>query len=166
MRSFFLAKCFLADSCRTSVLLALDALDEPDEEGKHADCTALVVSVRERERAEFMLMKSDRIYELAATLLAHALCLSNQASVLVATLGSYETSASVTTAALKIHDETVNTAAELLCRASGVLTHLSQVVIPEWEAVARERIKGRPLELSRDVVYALARYVPRPLSDA
>ncbi|GAA5851289.1 hypothetical protein JCM8547_004195 [Rhodosporidiobolus lusitaniae] len=97
-------------------------------------------------------------YELTATLLSYALCLSNQASTLVTALGSYEISSSVSSTAIKVHDETINQAAETLCRASGVLMHLAEVVIPRWEAaVGAEALRLRPLEASREVATALAK---------
>ncbi|KAK4056787.1 hypothetical protein OIO90_002036 [Microbotryomycetes sp. JL221] len=95
--------------------------------------------------------------ELAATLLTHAICLANHAAVLVTSLGSYETSMTTSSAALKGHDETVNIAADMLCRASGVLTHLAEVVIPRWEAAVGEEWRVRPVEFTRDVATALAK---------
>ncbi|TNY20486.1 hypothetical protein DMC30DRAFT_249364 [Rhodotorula diobovata] len=96
--------------------------------------------------------------ELTATLLSYALCLANQASSLVASLGSYEIASSVTTTALKVHDETINQAADTLCRASGILMHLAEVVIPRWEAaVGIDALRARPVEMSREVTTALAK---------
>ena len=92
-------------------------------------------------------------------LLTHALCLSNRSATLVASLGTYETSSTVSTADLKTHDETINSAAEMLCRSSGILQHLAEVVLPRWEASAGEASKGRPVELTRDVVSALSKCV-------
>lgn len=100
-----------------------------------------------------------RHYELAATLLTYALCLSNRSATLVASLGTYETSSAVSTADLKAHDETINTAAEMLCRSSGVLLHLAEVVLPRWEGAVPDGGRGRPVELTRDVVSALAKCV-------
>ncbi|GAA5824256.1 hypothetical protein JCM11251_001583 [Rhodosporidiobolus azoricus] len=97
-------------------------------------------------------------YELTATLLAYALCLANQASSLVASLGSYEISSSVSSSSIKIHDETINQAADTLCRTSGILMHLSEVVVPRWEAaVGVEALRQRPVEMSREVTTALAK---------
>jgi len=99
-------------------------------------------------------------FELAATLLAHALSLSNHAATLVASLGSYETLASTSTPALAAHDTTLNSAAEMFCRAAGVLAHLADVVIPRWEAaVGDDGLKGRPVEFGRDVVTGLSKSV-------
>lgn len=98
--------------------------------------------------------------ELTATLLSYALCLTNQASSLVTSLGSYEIASSVTTTALKVHDETINQAADTLCRASGILMHLAEVVIPRWEAaVGLDALRARPVEMSREVTTALAKCV-------
>ncbi|SCV73281.1 BQ2448_7207 [Microbotryum intermedium] len=98
-------------------------------------------------------------YELASTLLCHALCLSNFSASLVASLGSYEFSDTLSTIDLGRHDEVVQKAADMLCRAAGVLAHLSQVVIPRWEtAVGVESLaKTRPVELTRDVTMGLAK---------
>ncbi|GAA6027233.1 hypothetical protein JCM8097_002509 [Rhodosporidiobolus ruineniae] len=97
-------------------------------------------------------------YELTATLLAYALCLSNQASTLVASLGSYEIASSVSSSAITVHDETVNQAADTLCRASGVLLHLAEVVIPRWEAaVGHDALRLRPVDFSRDGATALSK---------
>lgn len=96
--------------------------------------------------------------ELTATLLAYALCLANQASSLVASLGSYEISASVSATAIAVHDETINSAADTLCRASGVLMFLAETVIPRWEnVVGQEALKSRPIEMTRQVTTALAK---------
>lgn len=72
-------------------------------------------------------------------------------------LGAYEIASSVESSAIKAHDEAINSAAELLCQASGVLTYLAKVVLPKWEAEAGEGIKGRPIELSRNVITALSK---------
>lgn len=96
--------------------------------------------------------------ELTGTLLAYALCLANQASSLVASLGSYEISNSVSSAAIAAHDETINSAAETLCRASGVLMFLAETVVPRWEAaVGTEALRSRPVEMTRQVTTALAK---------
>ncbi len=77
---------------------------------------------------------------------------------MVSSLGSYETLASTSTSALATHDATLNNAAEMFCRAGGVLTHLSEVVIPRWEAaVGEDGLKGRPVEFGRDVVTGLSK---------
>lgn len=99
----------------------------------------------------------DSHYELASTLLCHALCLSNHSASLVTSLGAYEISAAVSSSELKLHDETINSAAELLCQSSGVLTHLVDVVLPRWEASVGDGVKGRPIELSRNVLTALSK---------
>ncbi|GAA5910703.1 hypothetical protein JCM6882_002054 [Rhodosporidiobolus microsporus] len=97
-------------------------------------------------------------YELTATLLAYALCLANQASTLVASLGSYEIASSVSSSSIKVHDETINQAANTLCRASGVLVHLAEVVVPRWEtAVGVDALRQRPVEMSREVATALSK---------
>lgn len=141
--------------------LALDPFHSASKEVSASNHAPFLVRTSDQCAAEVsQLTRLDRRhYELSATLLTHALCLSNHASTLVASLGSYETSSSVTTAALKSHDGTVNSAAELLCCSSGVLTYLAETVIPRWEAAVGEGVKGRPVELTRDVVTALSKSV-------
>ncbi|GAA5943487.1 uncharacterized protein JCM15063_006488 [Sporobolomyces koalae] len=97
-------------------------------------------------------------FELTATLLAYGICLANASAVLVAALGSYEVSASVSSSAITAHDETVNHAADMLCRASGIFLHLAETVIPRWEAaVGIESLRSRPVEFTRDAATALSR---------
>ncbi|GAA6059255.1 hypothetical protein JCM10212_006648 [Sporobolomyces blumeae] len=97
-------------------------------------------------------------FELAATLLTYAICLSNAAANLVASLGSYEIASSVSSSSISVHDETVNQAADMLCRASGILEHLAQVVVPRWEcAVGLESLRARPVEFTRDAATALSK---------
>ena len=97
-------------------------------------------------------------YELTATLLSYAICLANASATLVASLGSYEISSSVSSSAISVHDETVNQAAEMLCRASGVFLYLAETVIPRWEAaVGIESLRARPVEFTRDAATALSK---------
>ncbi|GAA5907593.1 uncharacterized protein JCM6883_001828 [Sporobolomyces salmoneus] len=97
-------------------------------------------------------------FELTATLLSCGICLSNAAAVLVSSLGSYEVSSSVSSAAISTHDETVNQAADMLCRASGVFLHLAETVIPRWEAaVGIDSLRARPVEFTRDAATALSK---------
>ena len=51
-----------------------------------------------------------------------------------------------------MHDETINSAAEMLCRAAGVMLHCEEVVIPRWEAAVGTEILslGRPIEMTRE----------------
>lgn len=101
-------------------------------------------------------------FELAATLLSYAICLANSAAVLVSSLGSYEIASSVSSSAISTHDETVNQAADMLCRASGIFLHLADTVIPRWEAsVGIESLRARPIEFTRDAATALSKSVPR-----
>lgn len=99
-------------------------------------------------------------FELAATLLSYGICLANAAAVLVASLGSYEVSSSVSSSAITTHDETVNQAADMLCRASGVFAHLAETVVPRWEAaVGGDSLRSRPVEFTRDAAIALSKSV-------
>ncbi|KAM0747643.1 hypothetical protein T439DRAFT_343975, partial [Meredithblackwellia eburnea MCA 4105] len=108
-------------------------------------------------------------YELSTTLYLYSLLLSNRSTTLVSTLGLYETSRSLSTAEQKAHDETINQAAEMLCRAAGVLGYLGETVLPRWEnAVGSEGMgkrgaggpgKGRKglVELERETVEAVSK---------
>ncbi|KDE03854.1 hypothetical protein MVLG_05676 [Microbotryum lychnidis-dioicae p1A1 Lamole] len=98
-------------------------------------------------------------YELASTLLCHALCLSNNSASLVASLGSYELSNTLSKTDLNRHDQVIQKAADMLCRAAGLLAHLSEVVIPRWEiAVGLDNLsKSRPVELTKEVTMGLAK---------
>jgi len=97
-------------------------------------------------------------FELTATLLSYAICLANASATLVSSLGSYEISSSVSSSAISVHDETVNQAAEMLCRASGVFLCLAETVIPRWEAaVGIESLRARPVEFTRDAATALSK---------
>lgn len=143
-----------------SLHLALDTVVSAAQEEQPKDLITVSVGLLRPRKPiipSLTLLNSPRHYELAATLLTYALCLSNQSATLIASLGSYEISSSVSTTAIKVHDETVNVAAELLCRASGVLVHLAEIVIPRWETAVGEGAKGRPVELGRDVVTALSK---------
>ncbi|GAA5959660.1 hypothetical protein JCM3765_007232 [Sporobolomyces pararoseus] len=97
-------------------------------------------------------------FELTATLLSYGICLANSAAALVSSLGSYEIASSVSSSAITTHDETVNQAADMLCRASGIFLHLAETVIPRWEAsVGIESLRARPIEFTRDAATALSK---------
>lgn len=91
-------------------------------------------------------------------MLTYGICLVNQAAVMVTSLGAYETSADVSSAGIKSRDEIINSAADTLCRASGIFDYLSTSLIPNWEAtVGTDGIASRPVELTSDVTSALAK---------
>ncbi|KAL8292697.1 hypothetical protein RQP46_001309 [Phenoliferia psychrophenolica] len=75
-------------------------------------------------------------YELSSVLLTHSLSLSNRSSTLVASLGTYETSRTVSSADLKLHDETINSAAEML------------LTLADANLLAIRRLLSRSLSLS------------------
>lgn len=97
-------------------------------------------------------------YELSFVLLTYALALSNSATAAVQALGTYERDASVSEGQRKRSDEQINMAADTLCRAAGVLKYLSEVVIPDWEALTPD-LRGRPPEITKDVTMALSKWV-------
>lgn len=72
------------------------------------------------------------------------------------TLGQYERDLSVSEAERKRGDEQINSAADLLCRAAGILKYLAETIIPEWEASGSD-LRGRPPEVTREVASALSR---------
>ncbi|KAH7919791.1 hypothetical protein BV22DRAFT_1099083 [Leucogyrophana mollusca] len=86
-------------------------------------------------------------YDLAASLLTYAFALSNLASALIAT---YDRDAEPGKG-----DERIGFAVNLLCRAAGVLGTLAEGVLPAWEREGGG--VGRPVDLSREVVGALAK---------
>ncbi|KAN0062755.1 hypothetical protein ACQY0O_004950 [Thecaphora frezii] len=95
-------------------------------------------------------------YELCSTLLLSGVVLCNFAAATAAALGDYERDRRLSDAERKAKDDKLRWAADTLCRACGVFEHLSQVLIPQWEARVG-RIDGRPPDLTREVTSALAK---------
>jgi hypothetical protein len=107
--------------------------------------------------------------DLASCLLTYAFSLSNLARSSVASLGAYEYERGISEVERKQKDEKLNFAVTLLCRASGIFSHLADSILPEWDRRLSEKIlvdKGpstnRPPDLSREVNNALAKFVPIP----
>ena len=75
----------------------------------------------------------------------------------MANLGDYERLAYTTEDERKRADAQINSAADQLCRAAGVFDHLAKSAIPEWERVMGMSVKGRPVDLTREVCSALSR---------
>ena len=94
--------------------------------------------------------------DLASSLLTYAFALSNFARVTVASLGSYEHERAISDIERKAKDEKLNFAVALLCRASGIYTHISEKVLVDWDE-AGEGASGRPPDLSKEVNAALAK---------
>lgn len=114
-------------------------------------------AVDTRSNTDHACVPSCSQYELVFVLLTYALALANHATTLVHNLGTYERDASVSEQERKRNDEQVNLAAETLCRAAGVLHHLSEVVIPAWEGSAMVDLRSRPPEATREVTSALSK---------
>jgi hypothetical protein len=93
---------------------------------------------------------------LAFSLLTYSFVLSNLARSVVASLGNYEYERAISDAERKAKDEKLNFAVTLLCRASGVLTYISDSVLLIW---SKDEHKFRPPDLSREVTSALAKCV-------
>ena len=97
-------------------------------------------------------------------MLTYALCLSNLARSNVSALGNYEHDQATSDIERKAKDEKLNFAVNLLCRASGVFRHLSDVLLPEWERTGISPA-ARPPDITQPVASALAKYKPSlPLS--
>ncbi|PLW12086.1 hypothetical protein PCANC_21939 [Puccinia coronata f. sp. avenae] len=103
-------------------------------------------------------------YELAYVLLNLGFALSNTSNSLVSSMGSYEIG---TEADRRAGDAKLNSAAETLCRASGIFEFLSREIIPQWEKRHPDGLvhlrSTRPPELSREAASGLAQ---QTLADA
>lgn len=96
--------------------------------------------------------------ELHFVLLTYAFAMGNFAASVVTSLGEYERERYLSEADRKTNDERLNLAVTFLCRASGVFTHLSEVVLPE---LLRAPTSYLPLprvpDVSKEVISALAK---------
>lgn len=103
--------------------------------------------------------------ELASTLLTYAFALSNLARSSVSSLGQYERERGISDIERKAKDEKLNFAVSLLCRASGIFSHISERVLVDWDkhdlstTASTSNVSSRPPDLSREVTSALAKYV-------
>ncbi|KAH7905855.1 hypothetical protein BJ138DRAFT_1130269 [Hygrophoropsis aurantiaca] len=102
--------------------------------------------------------------ELAFVLLTYALAQANHTRVLVRALGAYERARTASEEDRKVGDAGLTRAVAGLCTAAGVLEALAEGVVPEWEKRFGESMRGvgegvdkRPVDLSREVVAALAK---------
>lgn len=99
--------------------------------------------------------------ELSFSLLTYAFAISNLARSVVTSLGVYEWERGISDVERKAKDEKLNFAVTLLCRASGLFSHISEQVLLDWD---RQRAAepatadvSRPPDLSREVNSALAK---------
>ena len=81
------------------------------------------------------------------------------ATINVRALGHYEHQRHTSDLERRRMDEIINVAADTLCRASGILTHLSDHVIPLCESAVPDAPAIKIPEITRDVTSALAKYV-------
>ncbi|CAD6570078.1 MAG: hypothetical protein CYPHOPRED_003733 [Cyphobasidiales sp. Tagirdzhanova-0007] len=95
-------------------------------------------------------------YELCFVILTYALALSNISTSSVYVLGTYERDPGVSELQRKKGDEQINSAADTLCRAAGVLQYLSETLIPQLEASPGD-LKDRPSEITREVAGAVSK---------
>lgn len=84
----------------------------------------------------------------------------NLASRSVAGLGDYEHQRNTSESERKRLDEQLNAAADMLCRAAGILDHIAQDLVPAWDNSlspdSKEAVQ-RPIDLSPDILVALSR---------
>lgn len=99
--------------------------------------------------------------DLSSSLLTYAFALSNLARSMVAALGAYERERGISDVERKAKDEKLNFAVTLLCRASGLFSHISEQVLSDWDKHQALQPDGpnlvRPPDLSREVNAALAK---------
>jgi hypothetical protein len=99
--------------------------------------------------------------DLSFSLLTYAFALSNLARSVVASLGAYERERGISDIERKAKDEKLNFSVTLLCRASGLFSHISEQVLLDWDKhrAANYTVAdiGRPPDLSREVNAALAK---------
>ncbi|POW21240.1 hypothetical protein PSHT_02671 [Puccinia striiformis] len=117
-----------------------------------------------RVRSSSRISLSSFYYELASVLLNLGFALSNTSNALVSSMGSYEHG---TETERRAGDVKLSSAAETLCRASGIFEFLSKDIIPKWEKQHPNGLvqlrSTRPPELSREATGGLAQ---QTLADA
>lgn len=99
--------------------------------------------------------------DLSSSLLTYAFSLSNLARSIVASLGAYERERGISDVERKAKDDKLNFAVTLLCRASGLFSHISEQVLVDWDKQSTgddQSSSIRPPDLSREVNAALAKY--------
>ncbi|KAJ7729649.1 BRO1 domain-containing protein [Mycena maculata] len=95
--------------------------------------------------------------DFAYSLLTYAFALSNLARSKVASLGAYEHDRAISDADRKAKESQLTVAADLLCRASGIFSYMTDTVLLEWESAAPASVFTKPPDLSREVNNALAK---------
>lgn len=105
-------------------------------------------------RLDFPTLYAD----LHFCLLTYSFALCNAANAVVSSLGDYERQKYASEADRKANDERVNLAVTFLCRASGVFSHLAEVVLPLLRSSpATIATLPRVSDVNRDVMVALAK---------
>jgi hypothetical protein len=96
--------------------------------------------------------------DYAFALLTSGFAFSNLAHTIVTSVGTYEHDRAISDTDRKAKDEKINVAVDFLCRASGIFSFISDVVLPEWET-SRACPPGfhKPPDLSREINHALAK---------
>ncbi|KAJ7644282.1 BRO1 domain-containing protein [Roridomyces roridus] len=92
--------------------------------------------------------------DYAYSLLTYAFALSNLARSKVDSLGGFELDRAITDAERKAKEAQLTVAADLLCRASGIFSYISETVLVEWEGTSET---SRPPDVTREVNAALAK---------
>ncbi|KAJ7175457.1 BRO1 domain-containing protein [Mycena filopes] len=95
--------------------------------------------------------------DYAYSLLTYAFALSNLARTKVSALGTYEHDRAISDADRKLKENQLTVAADLLCRASGIFSYISQTVLPDWERASTSSASVKPPDLSPEVNNALAK---------
>ncbi|KAJ7505496.1 BRO1 domain-containing protein [Mycena galericulata] len=95
--------------------------------------------------------------DFAYSLLTYAFALSNLARTKVASLGAYEHDRAISDADRKAKENQLTVAADLLCRASGIFSYISDSVLLDWESTPPTTAFNKPPDLSREVNSALAK---------
>ena len=98
--------------------------------------------------------------DLAFTLLTYAFALCNMSASIVSSLENYERERHISDTERRLKDERLNFAVTLLCRASGIFTHVADVVLLQLlqesdSALCLPRIP----DLNKEVITALAKWV-------
>ncbi|KAG9316761.1 hypothetical protein JVU11DRAFT_2823 [Chiua virens] len=97
--------------------------------------------------------------DLASTLLAYAMALSNFSHSIITSLGAYEYERTISEKERKEKDERLNFGVTLLCRASGVFSAIGEGVLGELDRAIGNRAGSwvRPPDLCKEVNVALAK---------
>lgn len=102
-------------------------------------------------------------YDLAFTLLTYAYSLSDLARVTVNSVGPLEQFRNLSEIDRREKDEQITFAIKLLRRSAGILKHIADFVIPEWDKTVKssnsKSANERPADVSPEVVNALLRCV-------